>query len=317
MERPPRIYVFGARILGDAARWRPVRPLIVLSALALAGCLSAPPPAAPGLQRPPDGGAPAAFAWSLDDCQTTLHVWLVPLEELRDKTPPEFPPAVLREQGLVDTPMGRIVFYLYDCGSTTADGEARGRSLLGLLGVRVVPPDSIAPPEGQPDWSVTPWVSVYTLDVVGQGAVEEPVNASGLSWTEVSGSVAVVQTPLPDAPEAEAHLTLGGVQAFDATMRGVPGQVENFSRPERYYWMPSWEGGDVRWLDVLFLSTLWETEGEVSYAPGTPWERAVGNRAYDASVDHHAMEARVTLERGSGTLERSTSGEGLYSTLVP
>lgn len=278
----------------------PRAPLAAL-ALVLAGCLTPSVPAPPEAQD----GAPApeaAPAWRLAECSSTLHVWLVPLAELRERTPPEFPPAPLPQEGM-DTPLGRIVFYLYDCARSEREGREEGRSLLGLLGVRVLPPREVAPPDEKPAWAVTPWVSIYLLGAFASGLATEALGAAGLPWLEAEGGVTLAATALPDAPTAEASLSLGGQVAFEASMQGVPGQVEAFNRPERYLHKPEPAAREVRWLDVQFNMTLWETEGRVAYAPGSPWERAVGSRAYDAGVDHHAMEAALDLSWGRGELE--------------
>lgn len=244
----------------------------------------------------------ASAAWTLRTCPTTLHVWLVPLEELRGKVPAPFEPAVLREQDLADTPLGRIVFYLFDCGSAERAGVAQGAGLLGVLGVRVTYPDEVAPPAEQPAWASAPWIGVYLLAAVAEGAAVRAVEEAGLPVMAVEGEVRVAPTPLPDAPSAASQLRVAGSVVFDAVMQGAPGQVENFSRGERYFWMPDPASPDVRWLDVGFLSTLWETEGRVDYAAGSAWDEAVGNRAYDAPVDHHAMDSEVMLAAGRGNL---------------
>lgn len=271
-----------------------LRATLLLLLLPVAGC-AGPPSPAPG--APPMAVADAT--WRLEACQTTLHVWLVPLAELRGRVHPAFEPAVFREQAL-DTPLGRVVFYLYDCAATLRGAEDRGRGLLGVLGVRVVPPPDVAPPAEQPGWATTPWVSLYLLDARAGGAAVEASEGTCVPWGPAEGRVAVEPTPLPDAPRAEAELAIEGAVAFRATMQGVPGQVENFSRPERYFAvLQHSDGEDLHWLDVSFLATLWETEGTVDYAPDSPWARAVGTRAYDLAVDHHAMDADVGLAWGA------------------
>lgn len=264
---------------------------VLLTTLLLAGCLGV-----------GEDESLAERAWQLDRCQATLHVWLVPLSELASRTPAEFPPAIFREQGVVPTPMGRVVFYLYDCEDTLVDGDDEGRSLLGLLGVRVEPPSTVAPPTEQPDWASTPWVSVYLLDSVSAGHAADLLDDAGLPTAFMVGRVHVTPTDLPDAPTALAELEDDGLRVFTGSMQGAPGQVEAFNRPERYFHASGEGDRDVTWLDVRFNSTLWETEGRVNYAAGSPWDEAVGNRAYDVGVDHHAMRSTLELSVGRGSL---------------
>lgn len=273
-----------------------VRRAVVGILVFLAGCLSTtgPYPTEPG---PTSSAGPSA--WSAEDCQTGLQVWLIPIDELRRKTPPEFPPSAFQAEGLVETPMGRLVFYLYDCPRTSKDGAGEGGGLLGLLAVRVTPPRSVMPPEGTPAWATGPWATLYALHVVASGGLRELANESGLAWEELDGRVTITRTAIPDAPVGAARLQKASSVVFEASWQGIPGQVENFSRPERYY---SLRDGEVRWLDVGFLSTLWESAGRVTYAADSPWARAVGNEAYNADLDHHSMIAKLSLAWKNATL---------------
>lgn len=266
--------------------------------LTTAGCLGS------GEPNPDGDGSEASQAAELPSwpdvgpCPSTLHVWVVPADELAELTPPEFPPTVIDVEGQ-ETPMGRIVFYLYDCPPAEGSGE---RELLGLLGVRVHAPEAVAPPAEQPDWAVTPWVSVYTLGAFGEGGFAGILEATGLPYSNATGEVTVTPTPAPDAPTAEARIQLEDGSTLEGTMAGAPTQVESFDRPERYYHLAPGDERAVRWLDVQFNMTLWETDGTVDYSEGSPWHQAVPNRGYDAGVDHHAMEATLDLTAGSGRL---------------
>lgn len=275
--------------------------LVALLAIT-AGCLGNGDPS-PGDGAGDDiNGAPGTGetpAWpDVGPCPATLHVWVVPVDELAELTPPEFPPTAIQAEGQ-DTPVGRIVFYLYDCPALDGGG---GPELLGLLGVRVHAPDGVAPPAGQPDWAVTPWVSIYALGAFGEGSLAGVVAAAGLPLTNATGEVVVTPTPAPDAPTANARIELEDGSVLEGAMAGAPTRVESFDRPERYYHLVPGPDREVRWLDVQFNMTLWETEGTADYSDGSPWDQAVRNRGYDAAVDHHAMEATLDLTAGRGHL---------------
>lgn len=279
-----------------------VRVALLAALLVVAGCLGDGGPEAPGDGGPDPRGPDGSVSWpGVGPCAATLHVWIVPLDELAERTPPEFPPTALQQEG-VDAPLGRIVFYLYDCPPLEDGGEP---GLLGLLGVRVHAPEAVAPPPQQPDWAVTPWVSVYTLAAFASGPMAGVLDAAGLAFEPVTGSVELQATPAPDTPIASATLTTEAGATLETTMAGAPTRVESFDRPERYFHVVPGGHGEVRWLDVSFNMTLWETDGTVSYSDGSPWDAAVGSRVYDAGVDHHAMEAVLDLVPGRGSLAGS------------
>lgn len=269
-----------------------MRVLVVVLSVVVAGCLGAPSQQADRSDVLPDPPA-AVPALRLGDCEATLHVWLVPLEDLRGQTPAAFPPAIYKAEGEADTPLGRVVFYFYDCPSTLVDGADGGRSLLGLLAIRVVAPPELAPPAEKPDWASTPWASMYLLDAFVVGPAADALAAAAIAASEVSGGVARRDPPLPGFPAADVTVaTTDGT--FRSTVQGNPQQVENFSRPERYFRLDD-DGLTVRWLDVSFITTLWESQGRTEVPPGSPWAMAVEDRVLDAAVDHHFMRGMVGL----------------------
>lgn len=272
----------------------PVRGSVGLATLLfLSACLGPQPETTEPPAPDPDAGLTLSGA-SFDMCPTTLHVWLVPLRDLESKTPPQFPPAVYKAEGEADTPLGRVVFYLYDCRRVLVDGVETGPGLFGLLGVRVVAPPNVRPPTQEP-----PWATFYLVHAMASEKIDWALSHSGIPWQPVEGNVQVEATPLPDAPTAASRVISYGITVFESTMQGVPGQVENFSRPERWYRL---EGTDLRWVDVDFHTTLWETEGRVTYAQDSPWARTIGAQAYDVPVDHHAMQAKFRLSWSQANL---------------
>lgn len=269
-----------------------MRVLLAALSIVVAGCLGSPGPEANRSDVLPDPPA-AVPALRLGDCEATLHVWLVPLEDLRGQTPAAFPPAIYKAEGEADTPLGRVVFYFYDCPSTLQDGVDGGGSLLGLLAVRVVPPPELAPPAEQPEWASTPWASMYLLDAFVVGPAADALAAAGIAAWDVSGGVEPRASPLPGFPAADVTVaTTDGT--FRSTVQGNPQQVENFSRPERYFRLDD-DLATVRWLDVSFITTLWESQGRTEVPPASPWAMAVEDRALDAAVDHHIMRGMVGL----------------------
>lgn len=255
---------------------------VVLAASALwAGCVTPSDPGAP----PPAGDAPASFSprtIPLASCTATLQVWLVPLDELRSRTPPGFPPAPLREADAVDTPLGRVVFYLWSCKSPEP-------SSIGLLSVRVDPPDDVAPP---PDRA---WAPMYVLQAYASGAALGAAQAAGLP-VALADSVVAIDETVPLAGKAESSVKVAGAEVFRASVQAIPGQSEDFSRPERHYFA---EVDQISWIDTDFQTTLAEGVGRVEYADGSPFAQAVGRREYDADVDHHYLVGDVTLVTGA------------------
>lgn len=248
------------------------------------GCLAPTEDPGAGPEAPP--AAVAAV-----DCRVTLHVWLLPQSELAAKTPPEFPPTAYSAEG-AGTPLARLVFYLYECAD---EGAQAGRSTLGLLGARVDAPEEVAPPEDEA------WATMYVLAAWASGAPRGVLDAAGIPYEEAVAKIAI---DINAAGAASATMTLGdddGSDLFRAQMAALPGQVETFARPERYYLLAE---DEATWIDVDFDTTLYEAEGRVEYAEGTPWAEAVGRRAYDAAIDHHAMTGAYELTRGNGSLGR-------------
>lgn len=259
--------------------------LLLAATLFLAGCATPADDAASG----PGAATPPALPQTLGltDCAATLQVWLVPLEELRSRTPPEFPPAALREADAVDTPMGRLVFYLWSC-------EGPEPASIGLLSVRVVPPDDVAPPTDRA------WAPMYVLQTYASGPALAAAQAAGLPVALAEASVAIEQT-VPLAGNAASSVSVDGAEVFRSSVQGLPDQTEDFSRPERHYFMGAEEIESVTWIDTDFRTTLAEGEGRVEYADGSPFAQAVGRRAYDAAVDHHYMRGDVTLVTGAAS----------------
>lgn len=255
--------------------------ILLAASLAGAGCVTPADDAASAPAADPSTLAPAQ-AVALTSCKATLQVWLVPLDELRSRTPPEFPPAPLREADAVDTPMGRIVFYLWSC-------NAPEPSAVGLLSVRVVPPEGVAPPTDRA------WAPMYVLQAYASGLAVAPAQAVGLPL-DVADAIVEVQENVPLAGSATSSVAVNGTEVFRSVVQGLPAQTEVFSRPERHYFMV---GDDVTWIDTDFRTTLAEGEGTVEYADGSPFAEAVPRRAYDAAVDHHYMLGDVTLATGS------------------
>lgn len=265
---------------------------LLLAGLALSGCLSSGDANEAPRGSGGPGGADDAAPLMATDCRITLHVWLLPLDEMAGQTPPEFPPTAYRGEAPADTPLGRLVFYLYDCADPAS---AAGRSTLGLLAARVDAPPEVAPP------SNGTWATMYVLHAWAGGAPTEVLDAAGIAATPAVASVDL-RFAAPDVLSATMVLDVEGAEAFRAEMAGLPGQVEAFARPERYYVLGEGGNGDVRWVDVDFDTTLYESEGRVEYAGGTPWAEAVGLRAFDAAIDHHAMTGGYRLTGGNGTL---------------
>lgn len=268
---------------GGSGTGRSASALTLLLILVAAGCLTRNDE--PG---PPTAAPQGDLALAGTDCRVTLHVWLLPQDELAAKTPPEFPPSAYSAEG-ADTPLARLVFYLYDCADAASE---TGRSTLGLLGARVDAPDQVAPPSDQA------WATMYVLQAWASGAPRAVLDGAAMAYEEAVSTIEIA-FPAEGVSSARMSLEVGGEAVFGAEMASLPGQVEAFARPERYYLLAE---DEVRWIDVDFDTTLYEAEGRVEYADGTPWADAVGSRAYDGAIDHHAMTGSYELTRGRGAL---------------
>lgn len=267
---------------------------VALVSLSLAGCLGSPEPepaSAPVIVPPVEAPAPPSLR--LEACRGGLHVWLLPLDQLRQHVPAGYTVEPYERDG-VPTGMGRLGLYFLRCGGE--DGlrtQSHGAvPMLGLLGVKLAGPsaDGGSADPGLPAGAL-PFYAVQVY--VQQHDLEAALRASPFPVLTAEHGDSFQALPVVELPTYASEFTAEDGSRFRAEMRAAPPQPEAYARLVRAYYEGS--DGALGVLDLNLTASLWESAGTYEASEDSAVMRVVGGPA--AVADHHILvgvEATVT-----------------------
>lgn len=270
---------------------------VALASLALAGCIGAPPPAPAVEPAPaPPLEAPAPPTLSLAGCRGALHVWLLPLEQLRMQVPVGYTVEEYAAEGAA-TGMGRLAFYSLHCGGDGAGLRVQNHGaapMFGLLGVKLAPPA----PDGATAASNDPGVpegalAFYAIQLYAQQHdLEAALRAAPFPLLVAEHSDSMSPLPALDLPAYAEDLTAEDGSTFHAEVRGAPPAPEPYARLIRAFHEAD---GTVGVLDLNLTADIWEAAGTYEASADGAVARVIG--AAVPVMDHHIIvdvQATVT-----------------------